>query len=190
MRDKVESNLRYDYDLNEESIVFDLGGYEGQWTSDIFGRYRCTVFVFEPVRHLFNSIKTRFRHNASVKCFPFGLAERDYSTTINIDQNRSSIYISTGGGQEIHLQRASKFFEENGISHIDLLKINIEGAEYDLLDHLIATRLIQCISNIQVQFHEFVPNASERMKDIQSELQKTHRLTYQYIFVWENWTLR
>jgi len=63
----------------------------------------------------------------------------------------------------------------------------IEGGEYDLLEHLIKTKYIKRIKNLQVQFHDFVDQAQERMDNIQKELSKTHQLTYQYLFVWENW---
>lgn len=39
-------NLRYNYDLNEDSVVFDLGGYKGEWTEKIFSKYRCYIYVF------------------------------------------------------------------------------------------------------------------------------------------------
>ena len=67
------------------------------------------------------------------------------------------------------------------------MKINIEGGEYDLLEHFLESGFIKNINNIQIQFHDFIPNAEERMKKIQYELEKTHSLTYQYPFVWENW---
>ena len=70
-----------------------------------------------------------------------------------------------------------------------MIKINIEGSEYDLLEHLIETYFIANIGNIQVQFHNFIDNAKERMRNIQTNLAKTHKLTYQYEFVWENWKL-
>src|SRR6478609_5702767 len=56
---------RSDFDfLNDKSIVFDLGGYEGQWTSDIYSRYNCHVYVFEPVREFYEIIKNRFKNNS------------------------------------------------------------------------------------------------------------------------------
>ena len=51
-------------------------------------------------------------------------------------------------------------------------------------------RVIKKIRNIQISFHEIVPNAEIRMKKIQLELKKTHFLTYQYLFVFENWQIR
>jgi hypothetical protein len=73
---------------------------------------------------------------------------------------------------------------------VDLMKINIEGGEYELLEHLIARGLTKRIRNIQVQFHEDVmAGAAGRMERIQSRLAETHHLTYQERFVWENWEL-
>ena len=40
---KGDKTLRLQYPLNEESIVFDLGGYHGQWASDIFNKYMCNI---------------------------------------------------------------------------------------------------------------------------------------------------
>jgi hypothetical protein len=63
---------------------------------------------------------------------------------------------------------------------VDLMKINIEGGEYELLEHLIARGLTKRIRNIQVQFHEDVmAGAAGRMERIQSRLAETHHLTYQ-----------
>ena len=49
VRDNGDHTLRLDYDLNEDSIVFDVGGYRGDFTSAIFNKYNCNVYVFEPV---------------------------------------------------------------------------------------------------------------------------------------------
>ena len=73
------------------------------------------------------------------------------------------------------------------INKIALIKINIEGGEYKLLDRLIETNLIEKIENIQVQFHDIEPDSSLKMEKIQEKLRKTHEPTYQYKFVWENW---
>ena len=71
---------------------------------------------------------------------------------------------------------------------MNLMKINIEGGEYDLLEDLIASDYIEKIENVQVQFHTFVEHSAERMLRIHKALSNTHYRTYQYEFVWENWT--
>lgn len=37
--------LRHDH-LTRHSVVFDLGGYEGEWAADMRARYDCIVHVF------------------------------------------------------------------------------------------------------------------------------------------------
>lgn len=177
--------LRYK-ELNHESTVFDLGGYKGQWSSDIFARYCCEIYCFEPVRTFATAIEEKFSQNPRIHVFPFGLAEQTKEATISNSADGSSMF--TGNGQEnIHLVQASSFLKENNIKKIDLIKINIEGGEYDLLDHLIESGTITMINNLQIQFHNFFPEAEQRMRAIQANLGRTHRITWQYEFVWENW---
>lgn len=179
---------RMNYDLNCHSLVFDLGGYDGQWSSDIFSRYCCNIYIFEPVEEFAEIMSNRFIKNRKIKIFNFGLAEKNSKEIIAVNNDASSLFSKRKGKlKEIALVRASEFLQQNFISHIDLMKINIEGGEYDLLEHLIESGMITMIENIQVQFHEFIPDAEKRMLKIQTELLKTHSLTYQYKFVFENW---
>lgn len=184
---KGDKTLRVEYDLTQDSIVFDLGGYEGQWTSDIFSRYCCTVYVFEPIKRLADDICKRFVHNHRIRVFTFGLSADNSQIQLSLGDDSSSQYKDNGESVEATLIKASDFFDKYGITSIDLIKINIEGGEYDLLEHLLDTGFIAHIRDIQVQFHDFVPEAEVRMKRIQERLSKTHVLTYNFPFVWENW---
>jgi len=159
--------LRYQYNLNENSIVFDLGGYEGEWARGIYARYSCNIFIFEPVREYAKNLINNFAPNKKISVYNFGLSSATCDADIFINNNSSSTYIRQKHGEKIKLIKASEFIKENGITKIDLMKINIEGGEYDLLEHLIESGEIKKIKNIQVQFHDFVPNAKERMKNIQ-----------------------
>ena len=183
-----DRTLRLDYDLNENSVVFDLGGYRGQWTSDIFSMYCCCVYCFEPVRRFAEQITARFARNGKIRVFPFGLAASDRRERISLNADGSSI-CKGRRDEEIGLVEAARFIEQHGIRKIDLMKVNIEGAEYELLEHLLQTGLIGSIIDLQVQFHDFVPNARARVQNIRRQLEQTHRATYQYDFVWENWRL-
>jgi FkbM family methyltransferase len=186
--DQGDQTLRLNYPLLPSSIVFDLGGYAGQWAADIYCRYNAQIYIFEPVKHFSDNIQLRFKYNDKIKIFEFGLSSHDHTETLHINGERSSAFSSAQTSEQIiHLKRASDFLQENHLSQIDLMKINIEGGEYALLEHLIETNWIKNIKNIQIQFHDFVPHAEKRMKTIQDHLTKTHSLTYQYPWVWENW---
>jgi len=189
-KDNGDQTHRVNYDLNYNSVVFDLGGYQGMWTSDIALRYSPTVHVFEPNPAYAAQIRTRFGENKRVHVYTFGLAKTTETATLSIAGDRTSLFTNGEDQVKIQLMGAADFFREHHIGDIDLMKINIEGGEYDLLEHLIEEKLTPRIRHIQVQFHDFVPNAQARMEKIQAHLSQTHELTYQYRFVWENWTLK
>ncbi len=182
-----DKTFRLSYDLAADSVVFDLGGYEGQWASDIFAKYCCAIHLFEPVESFAERIKARFERNPKIIVHPFGLGSETRVVKIAVNQESSSMYKPGHNYVQAQLIKASDFLQTNNIEAIDLMKINIEGGEYDLLEHLIKTDLVLQIKNIQVQFHDFAPDAESRMRNIQEDLSKTHELTYQYPFVWENW---
>jgi FkbM family methyltransferase len=153
-------------------------------------RYHCFIYIFEPVFEFSKGISERFKNNSNIKVFSWGLSDQDKKTFLTLSDDGSSEFKTTKDSIEIDLVQASRFLKEQNISRIDLMKINIEGGEYDLLEHLIAQGWITRITNLQIQFHDFVPKAKERMLKIQQNLKKTHSLTYHFEFVWENWRLK
>jgi FkbM family methyltransferase len=185
--------MRRDYELSNTSLILDVGGYEGEWADDMSQRYDSFIYIFEPVAEFCDIIRKKLNSNQKITLFSFGLSGKTVIEEILLDNNSSSLFdegVRKGSRKEtIQLVSGSEFFTTHEIDHIDLMKINIEGGEYDLLEDLISHDLVKNIDNIQVQFHDFVPNAEDRMKKIQKSLRKTHHPTYQYPFVWENWKL-
>ncbi len=192
-RDRGDATHRLDYDLDANAIVFDLGGYEGQWSSDIFGRFACAIHIFEPVSEFADRIAARFAANPKIRLHRVGLAARGGTATLTLAADASSLHAPAAAGaprRPITLVAAADFCRDQRIETVDLMKINIEGGEYDLLEHLIDSGLIRRIRQLQIQFHDFVPDAARRMEAIQARLATTHAPTWQYRFVWENWRLR
>lgn len=185
-----DENLRINYDLNEKSLVFDVGGYMGDFTYEINKKYNCNIYVFEPLPEFYKIIKERFKKSKNIKSFNFGLSRDDNKTSLFIDDNASSVYKKTGAERIIYLKSISEFIKTKNIVCINLLKLNIEGGEFEILESLIELKLITKISNLQIQFHDFVPNAIKRRELIRKNLSLTHKLTYDYYFVWENWILK
>lgn len=185
-----DNTLRINYDLNQGSVVFDVGGYIGSWSHEISAIYGSTIHIFEPIEKFFNIIETKYKNNSKMLVNKFGLSNKNIKSKMSLDNNSSSQFKEGKKNDEVDMIRAIDYIHKNSIKKIDLMKINIEGGEYDLLEHLINEDFIKNIDNIQIQFHDFVPSAEERMKSIQKELRKTHDLTYQYQFIWENWKLK
>lgn len=191
--DEGDKTLRLFYDsLTPDSIVFDIGGFEGQWASDIYSKYLSKIFIFEPYMPFYSNIKNRFIKNDSINVFPFGLGSKDVVTSIFPAHDGTSIYKQSSERSEIiEVKDIVAFIKSEEISTIDLMKINIEGGEYELLERLIESGFIGRVTNIQVQFHDdYVENAGDKMNQIHNKLCETHELSWQYVFVWENWVLK
>jgi FkbM family methyltransferase len=183
-----DEKFRYDYPLAKSSVVFDVGGYEGEFAQKIYDKYQCTVYVFEPVEAFAKNIEALFpKSNKKIHVYAYGLAGETRSEKMSVEEFTSSTFKESKNTKQVKLVDIIKFCEDNKIKHIDLIKVNIEGGEYELLERIIDTGFINKIDRIQVQFHDFVPMGEARMEKIQRALSKTHKPTYQFWFVWENW---
>ena len=187
--DNKKHNLMLNYDLDENSLVFDVGGYKGQGASDLFSMYLPTIYIFEPRAEYTKEIEKRFKKNNKIKVFNFGLSSKKSEDYIYFNDDGSTLFLKNKQKEKVRLESISDFIKNNNIKRIDLLKLNIEGGEYEVLDNLINSGLLNIITNLQIQFHNFFPDAKKKMLDIHKELRKTHHLIYQYEFVMENWQL-
>jgi FkbM family methyltransferase len=185
--DGGDIKYRYDYDLNSKSLVFDVGGYEGNFSQKIIDKFSCKVFIFEPMKSYYNLIEKRFSTNDNVILYNFGLSKLTEDIKIFHSDDASSMFKESESYEIINVKNITDFIKESNISKIDLLKLNIEGSEYDVLEKLIEDDLIGIIDNIQVQFHSFIDNCVYRRDNIRKHLRETHYETYCYDFVWENW---
>lgn len=72
------------------------------------------------------------------------------------------------------MKAADEALAELGITYVDLLKLNIEGAEYGVISRLSEAGMISSIKNIQVQFHDFFEDAPDRVKSARGAMSNTH----------------
>lgn len=188
-----DRTLRLDYDLDPESVVFDVGGFEGQWASDLFAKYGCAVHVFEPVPAFAQQIEDRFARNPRITVHGHGLAHFDGEVAIGVSGEASS-HVRTehlkAEVETISVRTPVSVMEELGVDELALMKLNVEGAEFDLIDSMIETDAIRRVRELQIQFHSFVPDAERRLEALRSRLGQSHEMTWGFDFVWENWRRR
>ena len=87
-----DNNYRFAYDLNEHSIVFDLGGYKGEWTEKILQMYSCEIHIFELCEQFYINIKNKFADNYKIKINNFGLSNCTKETLLYIDNDKTTIH--------------------------------------------------------------------------------------------------
>lgn len=182
-KDRGDTTHRLNYDLDELSMVVDIGAYKGDFTQAIHDKYKCSIHCYEPV--FYHQLERRFIQHDNVRVFPFAVTDRSGEMAMTV--NKDSSHQSGGGGVSVRTLPFRIVWRRAG-SYIHLLKINIEGGEYTLLNYMINENITQYCDNIQVQFHK-TEGYIEKYKFITQGLSRTHELTYRYPFVWENWKL-
>jgi FkbM family methyltransferase len=185
-----DRTLLLEHPLTAESTVLDVGGFRGDWTAAILARADASIHVVEPVPTFAAAIRARFAANPRVVCHELALSDRGGTAQISLSDNASSLFRGQGTRQQIALKDVRDFFQEQGLSDVALIKINIEGAEYPLLERMAETDLLRRCNTILVQFHGFVPDAAVRRERIRQTLSETHALLFDYPFVWEGWRRR
>lgn len=176
------------YKFDENSLVFDVGGYNGEWSEIIFNKYGCNIYIFEPVVYYYNIIKNKFKDNNKVKIFNIGLSNKNKKEKIYVSGDGSSIHKKVSNKTEnIDLVDINDFLVDNNIKNIDLIKLNIEGEEYNLIEKIIDINKVSVFKNLLIQFHKISDDSEKRRDNIRKEFEKTHTLTYNFDFVFENW---
>jgi FkbM family methyltransferase len=188
--DKMEARRMVFSGLGAESIVFDVGGFAGNWAADIHVRYGAYVHVFEPHPGFAQDIAHRFTGNSKIFVHDFAIGRDDGMLNLSDDGDASSSFRSAGRSVSGRIVSVSHFFEQTGFTFVDLAKINIEGGEYDLLPALLDAGLMGRIGTLQVQFHLFSEMDIARRDAIRDRLALTHDCDWSYDFVWEQWSLR
>ena len=189
LADRGDETRRHDYPLGADAVVLDVGGYEGGWAERARERFGCAPHVFEPVPEYATAIETRLAGGRAI-VHRFGLAGATREANFTMADDGSSALRRGGALRRVSVRAAADVFRELGLERVDLMKVNIEGGEYELLEHLLDRGLMPRIEWLQVQFHDFVPGARRRMREIQRRLAVTHALDWQYVFVWESWRRR
>ncbi len=186
--DNGEQTLLTKYPLNTRSLVIDVGGYTGNFSDKIVTLFNPHLIILEPVKKYFKILKRKYSNNKNVTLHEYGFSNSDSIQKIYLSDDGTSLFKKSLDFQTIKLLDAGKFLKK--FKKIDLVSINIEGAEYDVIERLIKTGAIKKIRYLQIQFHSFVPDSTNRRKDLIKKLLKTHDVHFSYPFVWESFKLK
>jgi len=197
LADNGDYTKRLDYSLNSDSVVVDLGGYRGDFANNIYSKFNCNVYVFEPFKEFYDVIAGRFNSNEKIRAFNYGISDKTSTQEFYFCNDGSSLVEVQRFSEEenmpvssVEVRSFSEVYEELNFDVIDLLKINVEGSEYEILENIFENNYTTKIKNFQIQFHPEPPGAEEAYERLTKVLSKTHNLDWYYQWVWENWSLK
>jgi FkbM family methyltransferase len=157
--------------LNDESVVVDIGlGEDISFSESLMRKYGCSVYGFDPTPKSIEYV--RKRRESRFHLFEVGVAAKGGEATFylpnNDDHVSGSLFRSTHlGSREIKvpLVPIDSVPELIGTRKLDLIKIDIEGAEFDLLESPAFATAAAGTDQICVEFHHRWPEFGKARTD-------------------------
>jgi FkbM family methyltransferase len=180
----IEIFLKEDYGkMPDNAVIVDLGANIG-----VFTIYATTtannvkVYAYEPLTKFFDMMEANVRLNGqekSVQCFNLAVAGKAETRTLYV--KGTDFYFPTLVGNDRKNKQEAKqettdvecttianIFESNKLKQIDILKMDCEGAEYEILYQTPAA-YFERIKEIRMEYHN-LDNNERRLEHLREFL--------------------
>jgi FkbM family methyltransferase len=174
--------------LNPNSIVIDGGGFEGEFIDNVLINYGCKIESFEPLQKEFDELKKKYFSNERVEISNLAIFSETKKLYLNQEGISSSIVNSNLGKNTIKINAIDIVEIIKNRKNIDLLKLNVEGAEYEIMNRIIDTENLETFNSYLIQYHKSVKQSGKLRDKIRNQLlNKNYKEIFNYDFVWEYW---
>lgn len=130
--------------LTKDSIVYSAGlGEDGTFDVAIAGEFGCRVRIFDPTPRAKEYFEANLAGYQNMELNYFGIWLKDTIMPFYVPRDQKHVSHSVGDLQSTgrciysQIHRLATIMETNGDTRIDLLKMDIEGAEYDVIQDMI-----------------------------------------------------
>ncbi|HEY3498488.1 MAG TPA: FkbM family methyltransferase [Polyangiaceae bacterium] len=149
--------------IRRGALVYSVGlGEDISFDLALIERFGCTVHGFDPTPRSLAWLEQQ-RLPEGFVVHPYGLADFDGTASFAPPANPEHVshsLLSDRAGERIEMpvKRLATVLAELGHERIDILKMDIEGAEYGVLDDLLATGRLP--EQLMVEYHHGMSSAS------------------------------
>ncbi|MDE1970814.1 MAG: FkbM family methyltransferase [Patescibacteria group bacterium] len=165
----TDPNYMYKNTLNEKSVVIDVGcGYDADFSVHVIETYGATCYAIDPTqKHREHLKKLEEKYKGKFFHIPVAVAacnenltfyESEENVSGSIRNDHVNVKNDTVRAYMVEALTPMALLERIGIHGADYLKLDLEGAEYDLIRN-IALRQFDPFSQILVEFHSHCVDA-------------------------------
>jgi FkbM family methyltransferase len=153
--------------LKKGDIAIDCGANTGGITEEL-ARRGATVYAFEPNPHAFSVLTSRFKNHAHIHCIPAGVGGEMSRQKLYFHEHSDNDEVAWSTGSSLFESKSNVLSEkycevdivdlcqfiESLHDRVRVLKLDVEGAECEVLTKLISTGLIHRIDNVFAETHD------------------------------------
>ncbi|MCF8382078.1 MAG: FkbM family methyltransferase [Chlorobium sp.] len=177
--------------ISSSSRILSLGvGKDTGFDRELIEKYACKIHAFDPTPLTLDWIRTQ-EFPPEFKFHPFAIGNRDsvmmfYHRIIKGKRSETMMtMVNEGSGEstgiEVGVKRMTTILRELGFDGIDILKMDIEGAEYDVIQDILDSGIT--VYQLVVEFHHRFRTLSVDMTI--SILQKLHAAGFRIFHISE-----
>lgn len=149
--------------LTSKSTVFSVGvGINVSFDIQLIEEHGCIIHAFDPTPESIDYVRTR-NMPPQFNFHPVGLSSEDGEAVFfppkdsRMISHRMHMDLETGQtGVVVPVRTLTTLMEETGVKEIDILKLDIEGAEYEVIPEICS--LGKWIKQVCIEFHHFFPD--------------------------------
>jgi FkbM family methyltransferase len=176
------SSDRFMGQLRRGDVAIDAGANVG-WVTESMLNHGAVVYAFEPNPFAFDILRNKFIGNPSVHCMNKGVYDRDAVLPLYLHENSDEDEVQWSQGTSllpfksnvrkdkqvnVELVDLAAFIRGLG-NRVKLLKIDIEGAEYEVLTHVIKTGAIDMVDTVIAETHaDRIPELRDKHNELLS----------------------
>lgn len=172
--------------VGPSSVVYSFGvGEDTSFDIALIDRYGLTVHAFDPTPRSIEWVRRQGFSDRFIM-HEYGLANFDGDVSFNPPENPDHVshtlldrQATRGRSITVPVKRLCTIMKELGHSQVDILKMDIEGAEYDVIDDLARSDVRP--RQILVEFHHSFPSVG--VKKTRDAVEKLRSIGYQIFSV-------
>ncbi|NER18914.1 FkbM family methyltransferase [Spongiivirga citrea] len=146
--------------INDKSIVYSFGiGEDISFDKAMINNHNCQVFGFDPTPKSINWVKNQnIPSNFNFNDFGIGVTTEDTVFYLPLNEEHVSgsvekhINVTERRKVKVHMKSFEDITTVLGHQKVDVLKMDIEGSEYDTIAGILASNVI--IDQILIEFHD------------------------------------
>jgi FkbM family methyltransferase len=144
--------------INEKDIVIDIGAHIGGFSLYASDRSKeGKIFSFEPFESTFQILKKNIETNnkKNIIAYQKAVGKKSGKTKLyvsNTNYAENSVYKKTSSFVEVDMLTLGDIFKHNNLSHCDVIKLDCEGAEYDIL--FSSKKELKLVNQLIMEYHD------------------------------------
>jgi len=180
----------YKHGINKDSIVYSFGiGNNIRFDAMVNKIFGCKIYCYDPTPQSVEYM-AKFKDDPRFEFVPKGVFHKKGTFKLwqpsNLKKINSSlipIFKNKGGSTvEVECDTIPNFMKENGHTHIDILKMDIEGVAVDIMHQLIKYDIKPKQIAVELEIFGFRKSMTLRLKEFYKLIQEYKRHGYEVFY--------